>query len=294
MTRCECDYYELHHEHWGASYADVVCKPLTPAPWSDVLKCAVTNDKTAYRAYWPKFESLRSCCITALVADFYLYELIKFKSGYKQAEGTQLFQHFIECGFRPNDSYLIGKQAEITLANLVARWAAPLKEYLHYATVAELTHCMPFVQSFGDDPICSFYGWGKLAKAVGKVQAVDYASQLFQLNWPRAFGGYKWRTITQILKYGEQGHVDGYEFSDALFLDRIFSLQHNTGVVFSKFRDWNMKLYYKTDDPIKNPHAISKLYKVLDAHHIGDVDGLLEHASPESVNLYKRGFHDSD
>jgi hypothetical protein len=287
MPECKCAYYELHDEHWSHSYSGVTFKTEVTPPWAESIKCAITNDDKAFKAYWPHFSQLHKCCITALVADYYVYELIKFQSSYKKMEGNELFEHFLSAGFKPNSNYFVGKLAEIKIENLVKQWAAPLKEYLHYAAVAELTHCEPFVKTFGQDPACAYWGWGLLAKNVGKIKAAEYAESLFSQPWPTAFGGPRWKKITSVLKYGEQGHVDGHAMSDHLFLDRVFSLQHNTGVVFSKFSKWNMKRY-NTNHAVNNPHSISKLHKVLDAHHSGDIETLLIHASPTASKLYKK------
>lgn len=294
MSECRCAYYELHDAHWSHSFSGVVCKPQTTPPWAEALKCAVTNDPNAYKAYWPRFNKLRDCCITALISDYYLYELIKFESGYKKAEQTPLFDHFLSLGFKPNAKYAAGKEAENRQARLVAKWINPIKEYLHFATVAELTHCLPFVQTFGEERYKAFWGWGILTKKIGRATAVEYAHDLFtKVTWPTAFGGKRWSMITEILKYGEQGHIDGHPLSDHLFLDRVFSLEHNTGAVFSKFSNWNTTRYYKISDPQKNPHSIPRLYSVLEAHHIGDVDTLVKHASPLAANLYLRGIKDA-
>ena len=71
--------------------------------------------------------------------------------------------------------------------------------------------------------------WYFLRQRYGTI-AIKWVMETFKLKWSGAYGGEAWANIADVLLKYETG-----EYSDVLFIDKCFALEHNTGSYFNKF-----------------------------------------------------------
>lgn len=249
---CYCFSAEDHLDdvyHVGELYT----KSKVPPPWGQV-KCAFSKNRTAYLKHWPLLSKLQEANLLNIIADFYLYE---------------------HLAMHPHVSNGVGMLAVQAQRDLVITWAPVIKEYLHSAIVSELRHCWSFTRTMSVATVEeSLYGWAQICRVYGKAQAAEMAVELFNRQaWVDAYGGRRYGKIATVLQWGESGLIGGRLFTDHLFLDSVFSLEHNTGTVFSKLN--KLRLHCDIED-------------VLEAHGKSDIQTISAHASSEALSLWAK------
>lgn len=283
VVGCFCDNIDVHYDRESAPYGQVVSRIYEKIPWEDNVECAAAADDH-WEMFWPDFKRAKDCCIVAVAADFYLLEHIIFESGIHRVNQA-IAAEFLEAGFGWNEQIQAGTRAVEAQAALEKEWGPVLRDYLHYACVAEMTHSWAFTETFTWQTWdTAFRAWGKVTKRFGRAQTAQWAIEIFSNVWTNtAFGGRRWKDIATVLLAAETGEIHGARFDYHLFLDRVFSLQHNTGCVFSKYT-WNETKYEA--DRYVSVHLVSYLPSVLDAHHSGDIYELYRHASPQTQDIH--------
>ena len=158
---------------------------------------------------------------------------------------------------------VIRTRAFLRHARHTAIMAQVFRNYAHYAIAGELTHynSNALKGSFGTTHDKLRAGWFKLVQHFGGAAAAKYAERMFEdsSNWNTSYGGAPWAQIARTLWEFESGHWDAW-----LFVDRMFSLQHNTGSALNKV-SWKQPVghgYYvgnlqASDGPL-DCHANSK------------------------------------
>lgn len=107
--------------------------------------------------------------------------------------------------------------------------------------------------------------WSVIRRAWG-IDALYLAEETFDLpGWRGAFGGEAWRDITKVLCSFLEGRIN-----QRIFVDRCFSLEHNSGCVFNKL------------------YRVRGVPTVLSAHGNDEYDTLLSYASEEAKCLWRR------
>lgn len=290
---CLCDNVDLHYTKNPQKHTQIQSKANDMlAPWAQDLRCAFTTSKNKWVKFWPAFEKEALVNPVSSAADFYLYEYIVHASGINSRIPDHIYRDFLDNGFNLSVTYNAGIEAKKQQRQLEDFCVPIFKEYLHYAIVCELCHDAVFARSFFvSNAYEAYWGWGNLCSVVGKETAANHARSLFMRPWKDCFGGKPWAKVAELLAKGEAGTISGAPFDNHLFLDRIFSLEHNTGSVFNK-NIWNYKQHYKMDSTA-NPHYIPYMRTVLDTHHRGDIEKLRYHASPAAKTLYNKAFGDS-
>jgi len=164
------------------------------------------------------------------------------------------------------------------LDKLEADLAREFSEYLDIAVGGELRYaksmlgdeCPKRLQPFLKEAALADRGtawlvWGIIRRAWG-MEALYLAEETFDLSgWRGAFGGEAWRDITKVLRSFLEGRMN-----KRIFVDRCFSLEHNSGCVFNKL------------------YRVRSVPTVLSAHGNDEYDTLLEHASEEVKCLWRR------
>lgn len=150
--------------------------------------------------------------------------------------------------------------------------APTFREYMHYANCSELSYHNKFSTAFDSDVGLNgaALGWMVLVDHVGGGEAARIAAELFRDKkpsgakaWGNSYGGPKWAVGADVLSYFEDGKmVKGNKpFGPKLFVDRLFSLQHNTGSILNKVV-WN---YH--GNASNEGYGCNNLIPLLDAHH---------------------------
>lgn len=285
---CLCDSPALHLYEPFQKYEYQIESMSVDVPWGNV--CAYTKNSD-WREYWPILaEYGKECNVVAVAADFYLLEYIVYASGVSRvSEDDEIVQQFLEAGFTFNSTIQIGLAARQQQAWVEEVWGAVLVDYLHWACVAEMTHSYAVCETMNWTTwATAFRGWGKIVNRFGRVQAAEWAVEVFNQPWKNnAFGGWRWRAIAELLLAVEKGDMLGQKFDYHLFMDRVFSLQHNTGGVFSKW-NWNETEMDSGHSVYWYPgiHNVGNIYTILDAHHEGRIATLANHAHHQSAMLY--------
>lgn len=129
---------------------------------------------------------------------------------------------------------VIRARAFLRHARHTAIMAQVFRNYAHYAIAGELRH-----HAYDNsDVIRNTFGgasgvragWFKFVQHVGGAAAAKYAATMFMDGrWNGSYGGEPWAAIANTLYEFESGHWDAW-----LFVDRMFSLQHNTGSALNK------------------------------------------------------------
>lgn len=189
------------------------------------------------------------------VADFYLLECLANVHQYAPAAGA--------------------------LERLEGELAREFAEYLDIAIGGELRHAKghlhveelpselaPFfreVSCSAADRGKAWLVWSVIRRRYG-VRALVIAEEVFRLDgWQRNFGGVAWARVAVALREYLEGRA-----KRRIFVDRCFSLEHNSGCVFDKL--W----------------ATGNVRPVLDAHGVDDYATLLHHASSEVRLLWRQ------
>lgn len=121
-------------------------------------------------------------------------------------------------------------RAHLRHVALVDRLADVFRRYLHYAISGELSHMGTLSRGFDLSYTGMHVGWFGFVMTVGGAKAAAYAKELFDMpGWHGAYGGEKWANIADVLFQYESGAFPAW-----LFVDRVFTLQHNTATVFNK------------------------------------------------------------
>jgi hypothetical protein len=156
-------------------------------------------------------------------------------------------------------------------------------EYLDIAIGGELRHatghleldeeCLPIelapffreVTVSSSDRGKAWLVWGIIRRRYG-MQALELAEDVFRMDgWQRNFGGVAWARVVVALREYLQGKI-----KRRIFVDRCFSLEHNSGCVFDKL--W----------------STGGVHTVLSSHGVDDYATLLAHASTPVRRLWRQ------
>ena len=154
---------------------------------------------------------------------------------------------------------VIRTRAFLRHARHTAIMAQVFRNYAHYAIAGELRHHAYDNSDIIRDTFGGASGvragWFKLVQHIGGAAAAKYAATMFMDGrWNGSYGGKPWRDIANALYEFESGHWDAW-----LFVDRMFSLQHNTGSALNKVN-------WKTGDHIYDANSLHSDDGPLDCH----------------------------
>ena len=178
----------------------------------------------------------------------------------------------------PASMRVVQARAWIKHAAIAEKAADVLRRYAHYAIAGELSHYGKSGQSFQIDNYGHMRaGWWRFVQHVGGAKAAAYAKEIFEYEgWSNAYGGKAWASIADVLYRYESGEWDAW-----LFVDRIITLQHNTGSALNKV-SWKQNIATGQQVAIMNEPD-----HILDAHANAVWPVLLKAASAPVRSLFK-------
>jgi hypothetical protein len=169
---------------------------------------------------------------------------------------------------------LLTARNDSNAAKMLARFEASLARefacYLDMAIGGELRYAMQHLgkEALPRELACFFreidpgergmawMAWTVVRRVLG-LRALELAADVFDTSgWAENFGGDAWATVARLLRDHLRGRVNA-----RVFVDRCFSLEHNTGSVFNKL--------YETE----------ALAAVLETQYRDDYGTLVRHAS---------------
>lgn len=243
------------------------------APWDrDTGKChygrRLWSDSSEYENLW-ELDRMRQTHLGSMIADFYLLDGIAANVAVPNSAGitptfdARLIVDMVDAGFfiRNRDS-LEGVifEAAVSMSRHLTESAEIVRKYLHYAVAGEL--CFhPAMWDLGTSwPDC-ITSWWYLNELYGGARTSAWAVELFDPasnSWDCSYGGSAWMEIAKVLHWYESGVCEGMPFGPREFLDRAFTLQHNTNSVFDK-TSWKGGITVKS---ILDAHASSNWAKL--------------------------------
>lgn len=279
MELCHCDYHST-----VSSWAIDEAIEALPFWTRDEKFCAIIKDSDEdLSEEFPDGNKDDPITIDpiSLAADFYLLEAAN---------------HGV---LGENDSETFATEAQEKFIDLV-EFATPLiHNYLWYAVVSELTYYSELGKVISTGSWSNARrGWQKLIDHYGEELACDWAIEMFEKPgmWSSGYGGKPWADIVRVLRYKTIGKIGKKPFSDAMFLDRTFSLQHNSCTVFNK-RSWEYTNAWGStiDQMTCRCHTKPECgcENVLNWHASGDFAGLLAVATPEIAAFVIKIWDDS-
>lgn len=307
------DYHSYSKNTWDdVTEVSLACistnSYLNEAPWvrDGVLNCAFVGSGPAYSPFYDyRYDEydIQRAAASYYLLDVVIYDLaVEFDQARRNRHNADPFvtRGLYDEGARPRtkDQLLeLSIEAQLHKHEIVMEMAPILRLYMHRAVVGEMCHHELIRQSFFPKTKYALVGWQELIKRVGAVKAVSYAVELFDDKsrqegpvWNSAFGGRRWADIARVLQWYEQGFVAdpekgrtdlewwqaGWrrpEFSEYEFIDRVLTLQHNTGTALDKV-SWS--------------DGLSRMHMILDAHHESDIPRLNRYADESTVSLVSR------
>jgi hypothetical protein len=190
--------------------------------------------------------------IAEAISDFYLLETLGCLNGDALAR-RRLERHETELAseFASYLDIAVGGELRYAKSMLGDECPTKLKPFLKEAALA--------------DRGTAWMVWGVIRRAWG-IDALHLAEETFDLpGWRGAFGGDAWRSIAKVLRCYLEGRMN-----DRIFVDRCFSMEHNSGCVFNKL------------------YCVRGVPTVLSAHGNDEYDTLLSFASEEAKCLWRR------
>lgn len=305
---------------FASKYTPEVWNIEIPQEIIDRIQEQYLNSKTGNKSYelheyvwseqWPNIRSEEIDPMQS-AADYYLlfgivsdafvkYDPIKIPTFVEiQQAGRKLRKSFKEIEER--QEYLKNKaendpraaltelkdQADKQFHELVEMLDMSFREYVHLACGGELRHHSSISPILSKYRKGSWVHWKFVFDKYG-VDAIDKMADMF-LEFPdTAYGGPAWADAAKILAQRERGELGPDSFTNKqLFVDRVFTLEHNGGCFLNKL-SWvnkreNLSAPY-------NYHFESMVDTVLELHSADElnIEEMVKYASKEVADLVKR------
>jgi hypothetical protein len=178
----------------------------------------------------------------------------------------------------------LGGLADAKYRQMVYQLDSCFREYVHLACGGELRHHQSCNESLGAYRRGAWVKWFYIYEQNGP-EALLQMADLFEEFSGSSYGGPPWANAARILYQRETGTLGPDEFTTMeLFIDRVFTLEHNGGCFLNKL-DWvNLR---KGREAIHSRHFAEMKDTVLNAHASNptNIDMLLGYASQEVIDL---------
>jgi hypothetical protein len=211
----------------------------------------------------------------------------KLRKTFKEIEERNKFLQLRAEGDPRAELTNIKDQADLMFHDLVEKLDSSFREYVHLACGGELRYHESVNKALPNFRKGSWVHWKFIFDKYG-VEAVDKMAEMF-LEFPdSAYGGPAWSDAAMILAQRERGELGPDEFTNKqLFVDRVFTLEHNGGCFLNKL-EWVNKREH-LDTPYCY-HFESMTSTVLELHSDDElnIDEMVKYASAEIVDIVTR------
>lgn len=173
----------------------------------------LVNEQTQAMELWKINKNLN---LPAFTAKFYvLYDLVKIQEQEKHRKTFDVLTVFLDDQIKKYLDAALGGELRHFYEKRNTISSQILDDYLK--------------TTIGKERWQSWIEWKTVREANG-TRALQEAERLFRTgSWRQHFGGKTWAAVTELLISRLTG-----EFSDIVFIDTAFSIDHNTGCVFNK------------------------------------------------------------
>lgn len=162
----------------------------------------------------------------------------------------------------------LNRQADTQYRILIDRLDVSFRQYSHLACGGELRHMLKSDPFYSQNRNWAWAEWGLIWDKYG-LKSLEVMINMFIENGWGAYGGKKWAAAAECLLGREAGTLGPDELTNKqLFIDRVFTLQHNTGSFLNK-QPWS------NNRAGRNPgggHWATMKDNVLPAHCANPVD----------------------
>lgn len=178
-------------------------------------------------------------------------------------------------------------QSNDIFIDLVNKLDAVFKDYAHLAVGGEVRHHISIKKNEMYDYCSRRQAWSKwfyIFKEHGP-EALTHMSKLFREIRGESIGGEAWAQASDILYMRETGQLGPDEFTNKqLFVDRVFTLEHNNGCFLNKLEWKNYRMIRQGFSS-----GLHGMAAVLDAHCSDppDINRLYGYASEDIQELLK-------
>lgn len=182
----------------------------------------------------------------------------------------------------------ISEKAEAKMRELVEDLDKSFREYVHAACGGELRHHKAFSGNFKAYRKGAWARWYFIYEQHGNDALEKMIELFYEFGDGGSYGGKRWAQAAEILLQRERGELGPDEFTNKqLFVDRVFTLEHNGGCFLNKLEWSNFReeldapycySFYEMKDYVLNAHASNPV----------DIDSLYNHASEEVQDMVRK------
>ena len=257
-------------------------------PWKKVKK--KHTDETQWKQFWPAAALSETVNVPQVAAEFYMLEMISAHVGIHTpsvAAASELpisSDEFFEL-LRIEDADVrnrllaarrerlggveivdklsdVRRTALVSLAALVEKYEPTFYQYLTLAIGGELRHHVAVGKVLHEKRHWAWCDWADIIEAHG-AKAVLTAAELFR-EFPKeaGYGGEPWAQAADILASRMEGRLGpDQKTNDRLFVDRVWTLEHNNGCILNKVPWIDLdSIQYVLNAHASNPVNVKALY----------------------------------
>jgi hypothetical protein len=181
----------------------------------------------------------------------------------------------------------LSEKADTAMHILVDELDKSFREYVHLACGGELRHHKAFGKTLKGYRKGAWTRWYYIFEQHGVDALLQMVDLFMEFTPGSSYGGERWANAAKILYQREVGELGPTEFiNKQLFVDRVFTLEHNGGCFLNKL-EWANFRAERDDDYCYSFHTMKDY--VLNAHAANpvDIDMLFGHASEPVQNMVK-------
>lgn len=261
------------HETWPE--IDISVDPISEAGNYYLLEAMSSN------VVFPTLK-IRNLAIPSAEIDREFFELIGLNEAQQEAF-VKARNEQIEQRLASDPTY---KMADLSvkagemLSDLVERLDPTFVHYSHMAIAGEARHHKALGgRWFRGHREQAWVEWRPLYEKLGNQGILDLAELFLEFGEETAFGGKKWADACKVLYNRLEGRLGPDDYTNKrLFIDRVFTLEHNGGAFLNKI-GWNIRN--------RRRWAVGYIKSVLDAHASDDFKALYAVADKSVRELFK-------
>lgn len=182
----------------------------------------------------------------------------------------------------------LNREADTQYRILIDNLDESFRQYSHLACGGELRYMLKSDPFYSQERRWAWTQWAFVYEKYG-IKGLETMTKMFNENGYGAFGGKKWAAASEILLGREAGTLGPDELTNKqLFIDRVFTLEHNTGSFLNKMAWANNR----TGRDGASGHWATMKTTVLPAHCSNPVDirTMYRYASENVQNLLMKYF----